>query len=102
MLKPPPQVQAIGIPWYEREDYARILEIMEDADLLPGTFEKWLYSADKAREKFMRTGAIVVKAHVKPDEFAAWCKVNNQRLNAQGRMNFGNFVAYQYALKAQR
>lgn len=41
------QVRALGMAWYRRQDYGRILEIMEDAHLLPPTFDKWLGKAEK-------------------------------------------------------
>lgn len=98
----PNGVQAVGIVWYSREDYPRILEIMEDREVLPGTFEKWLYAAEKGRQQFLRRGLIVVKAEIKPDAFVAWCAANNRRVDADGRNAFANLVAYQYALHAKK
>jgi hypothetical protein len=95
-------VKAIGIAWYGREDYARILEVMEDREVLPRTFEKWLYAAEKGRQKFLGTGVIVVKANIKPDEFVAWCAANNRRVDSDGRKAFANLVAYQYAMEVEK
>lgn len=94
-------VQAVGIPWYNRADYPRILEIMEDAEVLPDTFDQWLQRAEKTREQFLRRGAIVVKAQIEPDAFVAWCRANSRHVDADGRTAFANLVAYQYATKHQ-
>jgi hypothetical protein len=94
-------IRAIGIAWYRREDYPRILQIMEDAHLLPRTFEKWLYAAEKGREKLLRSGALVVKAEIEPDAFVACCQSSGHKVDAQGRMAFSNLVAYEYAMKGK-
>jgi ribosomal protein S10 len=67
-------LRAIGIPWYERETYRRILQIMEDATVLPATYEKWRYAADKFVRTAERSGAVVVRAIIDPDEFVGWCR----------------------------
>ncbi len=37
-------------PWYRRDDYALIREIMEDAeDTLPLTFDEWAKNAESER-----------------------------------------------------
>lgn len=95
-------IEAIGIPWYARDDYRRILEVMEDAHLLPKTFDKWLYRAEKTRQEHLRSGVIVVKAQIEPDAFVAWCRENSQHVDASGRNAYASLVAYQYYLKAQQ
>jgi hypothetical protein len=43
-----PPLIGTGIPWYKREDYPLILEIMEDADGLPATYDEWEELAEEA------------------------------------------------------
>ncbi len=45
----------VGVPWYTRQNYRRILEIMEDAHLLPSTFDKWLHAAEEVIESCKNT-----------------------------------------------
>jgi len=44
------RVQIAGIPWYRREEYEEILTVMEDAHLLPTTFDAWLKKAKQVKE----------------------------------------------------
>lgn len=91
------QIRVMGVPWYDREDYRRILEIMEDANLLPETYEKWRYAADKVISTVERSGGTAVRAKIDPDAFIAWCRSRNLKVDAQARMAFANEVAYQAA-----
>jgi hypothetical protein len=65
----PPQTRAIGIPWYFRQDYRRILDIMKDADTLPTTYDAWLRKAEKVESDYKRQGFVVVRAIIDPSKF---------------------------------
>lgn len=86
-------IRAVGLAWYKREDYPRILQIMEDADKLPPTHEKWLYSAQKVESQAKRNGTIVVRAVIDPDEFIAYCARHDLKIDAHARTRFGAEVA---------
>jgi hypothetical protein len=79
---------AIGMSWYCRESYSRILEVMEDADRLPHTYDQWLKSAEAGESKLQRAGHIVVRAVIDPDEFVAWCLARSLKVDAQARMQW--------------
>lgn len=87
-------VRAAGIPWYRREDYARILAVMEDAHLLPDTWEDWFKQAKQVRDNLRRQGVIVEQVTLDPDGFAAWCRGRGLHINAQARMVFANEEAH--------
>ena len=87
------KVSALGMPWYEREDYPRILEIMADADKLPDTHADFVKRAELGERQLKSQGHIVVRAVIKPDEFAGWCAVRGLKLDAQARMRFGSEAA---------
>ncbi|WP_420133974.1 hypothetical protein [Rhodopseudomonas sp.] len=88
------RIQALGIPWYERDSYKRVLEVMEDAHLLPPTFEAWQYRAHKTERSGQITNAVVVRAVIDPDEFVIWCQTRNFKIDAEARMAFANEAAY--------
>ena len=62
-------------PWYRREDYALIREIMEDRDSLPLDFDEWEQNAESEREAAM-CGAKnnVIPVFIDPGEFFTFCK----------------------------
>lgn len=88
-------IRAVGIPWYELEDYARVLAVMEDAHLLPKVYSLWRMKAEQTERQLRRQGNLVVRAHLRADEFAAWCAARGLNVNAHARMQFANEVAYQ-------
>ncbi len=89
-----PRIRAVGIPWYRREDYPRILRIMADADKLPPTWDKWFYRAEQFRHRVEKSRQVAVKAYIDPDEFPAWCEARGLNVDAQARMAFANEAAF--------
>ena len=96
------QISVMGIGWYEREDYPRILEIMEDADKLPRTYDEFLKSAETGERNMTSKGHVVVRAIIKPDEFLAYCRRNGLKVDAQARMRFGSEAARDFVMKQQQ
>ena len=86
-------VRAVGIAWYHQQDYHRILDIMEDADLLPAGYDEWLKSAETGERQLKRSGQIVVRAVINPDEFPSWCRTRSLKIDAEGRMRWANEAA---------
>ena len=62
-------------PWYRRDDYALVREIMEDAeDTLPLTFDEWQETAESERAAARREGVIVIPVFLDPAEFFNFSK----------------------------
>jgi hypothetical protein len=60
-------------PWYRRDEYALMREIMEDRDTLPPTFDKWEENAESEQEAAKCEGGIV-PVFLHPDEFYGFCQ----------------------------
>lgn len=86
----PLTVRAVGMVWYRREDYPRILQIMADADKLPATWDKWFYRAEKGRRRIEKDGMVVEKVYLDPDEFPRWCEARGLDIDAKARTRFAN------------
>jgi hypothetical protein len=84
------RIRAMGLVWYRREDYPRILEIMTDAELLPRRWEAWHKGAEKVEREAKRSGVIVIRAVIDPDEFPSWCAARDLNVDAKARTEFGN------------
>lgn len=95
------QVSAIGIGFYEREDYPRILEIMEDAHLLPRTYDEFVKRFEVGKRQLEARSALVTAAVIKPDEFLAWCRERGLKVDAQARKRFSNEAAIAEVRKRQ-
>jgi hypothetical protein len=86
-LRPIPS-DAIGIPWYRRDDYAAILDIMEDRELLPRTFDAWQKGAEEAVRDLVPPGVPWYRAHIDPKNFRAWCMLRGLKFDARARGEF--------------
>src|SRR6478736_4917684 len=80
-------------PWYRREDYALIREIMEDEeDTLPLTFDEWERNAEYERAAAKREGTIVIPVFIDPDEFFSFCMRWKIPLNKTVSLTMGPLV----------
>jgi len=61
-------------PWYRREEYALIREIMDDRDTLPLNFDEWEKNAESERAAAKREGITLVPIFLDADEFFTFCK----------------------------
>ena len=86
-------ISAVGIAWYRESDYPRILQIMEDADLLHATFLEWQKAAEQAERMSERNGTPIIRAIIDPQEFPAWCRARGLNVDAGARMAFANEFA---------
>jgi len=87
------QVQVTGIAWYTRQTYARCLEIMEDRDVLPATYDQWRKKADAGVKHFEGRGIRVIRAEIDPEQFVAWCAARQMKIDAKARMDFAAEMA---------
>jgi hypothetical protein len=60
-------------PWYRRDDYALIREIMEDGETFPLAFDDWEKNADSERAVEEREGISIIPVFIDPDEFFTFC-----------------------------
>ena len=87
------KVRAIGLAFYERDDYPRVLEVMADAHRLPATYDAFLRLFEQGERELLGKDAVVVRAVIKPDQFAAWCLDRHLSVASEARIRFANEVA---------
>ena len=81
-----PMIQAMV--WYREEDWDQLIGIFSDAHLLPTTFNEWL---DKANQNLLvaeKSGDMVVKVFIDPEEFRNWCIKHDRKTDAESRTQF--------------
>lgn len=83
-----PSVSAMGIPWYDREDYPEIRKIMVDGNRLPDEFSEWLRRAEATERRMAAAGALVVRAMIISEQFTIWCKIRALPCQSQSRGRF--------------
>ena len=55
-------------PWYRRNEYSLMREILEDRETLPHSFDEWEANAESERKS-----ARLIPVFVDPDEFFSFC-----------------------------
>jgi len=80
-------------PWFDRESYPHVLEVMIDRDLLPPSYERWLRQSQRVLEKARRDGQRPIRAHIDPDRFLAWCAEHGHSPDGMARLAYAGHVA---------
>jgi len=78
----------IGLPWYRREDYPRIRDMMDDRHNLAPTYDAWLAAAENNESVGRSAGLIVTRIMIEPDAFAGWCAEKGVEPDSAARMAY--------------
>lgn len=75
----------IGLAWYKPNQWARLIEVSEDADRLEQTFLEWFEPASKRYNEMVRSKLQVRKIAVDVEELIEWCKRRGLPVSAASR-----------------
>ncbi|MDO8311262.1 MAG: hypothetical protein Q7T25_04915 [Sideroxyarcus sp.] len=78
----------VGITWYTEKTWAQVKATASDPERFEDTFVKWKAVAVSARREFQHSGVRAVECPIVPEEFFAWCALNNQENNSTSRAEF--------------
>lgn len=92
--------EVTGIPWYDPSTYGRVLEIMEDAHLLPDTYEKWLRGATQIVARVYQKGDLPLRVRIDPVEFQQWCQAQGCAADVEARMEFVQAAAQEQGVQS--
>jgi hypothetical protein len=85
-------------PWYRREDYPRILSIMEDAVVaadLPPIYDEWVTIAERQEGDLKAKGLKAERVVIDPDEFTSYCREKHLKFDELARADFVLWKAFQ-------
>ena len=80
------ETSIVGIPWYRKRDYARIVSLMADTGQLPNSYERWRYRAERLERALRAAGKTSMRALIEPKAFARWCAAHRLKANAHSRL----------------
>lgn len=86
MTDAPPR--RIGLPWYSREDYPRIRDMMIDPHNLAPTYDAWLAAAENNEDVGRQAGLQILRITIEPDSFARWCAEKGVEPGSAARMGY--------------
>ena len=85
--------RTVGMAWFARADYPRLLDLMHDSDRLPEIYDAWRMSAEQVEGVVAGSGVAVVRVPVEPEAFAAWCAARDLRRDGAARARFATEAA---------
>jgi hypothetical protein len=88
LTKPEPVRVPVGLAWYRREDYPRILEMMADRREMHDTYDEWLHDVERLEQRLVSEGHAVTHVIIDPEIFRSWCDQHNLKPVAKARSRF--------------
>lgn len=85
--------KTVGVPWFRKEDYPKLLLLLPDASYLPRTYEEWMVEASSFCESLNRDGVGTIKIVIDLDNFPFWCARQNKKLDVSARRDFAHEMA---------
>ncbi len=79
---------AVGAFWIEQADYPAALAMFDDGDTFPPSWQEWLKMAKEMKKGLEAYGHPVMKVHIDPATFPAWCAAHGTTPGRQGRKAF--------------
>lgn len=82
------QKHHIGVAWYRREQWNRLLEVSADREDLENTYDEWLAFSEASLERLKREGLVIHKVDVDIDALVRWCGSQNRPVNMESRAEY--------------
>jgi hypothetical protein len=83
--------RVVGMAWFRKEDWPKLLEVSADPDQLEKTHQEWLEFALASIIDLRAKGLRVEKVDVGVDELVAWCQARGVPVDGKARADFAAF-----------
>lgn len=83
--QPPP---AVGAYWIKEEDYSALLQLFEDGDKMPPSWNEWLKMAEEMEQGLKAYGHVVLRVYINAATFSDWCATHGTSPGSVGRRKF--------------
>src|SRR5688572_26926615 len=88
MPKHTPERTVVGVAWFDRKQWKRLTEAVEDRNELDDTYEQWQKGAHEAVRMIERQGQIVEMVHIEVESLVSWCTENGLPVNGKSRAEY--------------
>jgi hypothetical protein len=78
----------IGVAWYRREDWPKLLAAAADRDALEDTYDEWRQTARQMLLRLSADGRHVKKVDIDLDKLIAWCRNKRLPLDGDARVKY--------------
>lgn len=81
------------MPWYEREDFVRLLELADDRHDFHPDYDVWHANAAKVAVQYLARGQALQLISIKPGRFLEWLAMRGLRNTAATRLLYVEILA---------
>lgn len=81
-------MRTTSMPWYNKDTYSRIREMMTDGTSFPSDYESWNGEANRFRRSRARNGEVVYRVMIDPEDFSAWCGAHGRQTDGEAREQY--------------
>lgn len=78
----------VGVTWYTAETWAAVKATAVDPERFEASFAEWEAMAVSTRRDLQRSGVRTLPFPIEPQDFFAWCALNNKENDAAARAEF--------------
>lgn len=78
----------VGLAWFDRKQWRRLTEVVEDRNELDATYEQWQQSALEAVRTIEGQGKKVEMVHVEVESLVSWCEEKGLPVNGKSRAEY--------------
>ena len=82
------QAMIVGLTWYTEETWSEVKTSASDPEGFEDSFLKWKTMAISTRRDFQRSGVRTIEFQIIPQEFFAWCVLNDRKNDSSARAEF--------------
>lgn len=94
---------ATVITWFSDADvYERCKEIFTDGATYHESYDAWLQDALKVERDVRAQGMTVLRAHIDPEQFLAWCNFEGYRPDHHAREKWSDRTVKEWMERQQR
>ena len=79
---------AVGAYWIKEEDYPALLQLFDDGDKMPPSWNEWLKMAEETERGLKAYGHPVMRVIIDPNTFPGWCADRGTSPGREGRKRF--------------
>ena len=78
----------MGVAWYRRDQWDRLLEISSDRAELEDTYDEWKAVAEENLGNLAKHGYKLRKVEIDVEELLIWCNSQNRAVDGDARSEF--------------
>jgi hypothetical protein len=78
----------MGVAWYRRDQWDRLLEISSDRADLGDTYDEWKAVAEENLGNLAQHGYKLCKVEIDVEELLIWCNSQNHAVDGDARTEF--------------